>query len=198
MLPINGETVLLIMSFMLHTLSNATWQNLTYFLVQKYLIYQPLYCRYMYWSDWREDGRIERASLDGTQRMQLIPSIGRAMGLTIDFSERKLYWTNVDSNDIECSDLDGGNRAVVLRELPYPFGLTQYQDYLYWTDWEKQTIEKANKTNGLNRTTIQDNLEYIMDISVFHASRQSGMMQKYTVLELSQSLIFICKFLESK
>jgi len=47
-------------------------------------------------------------------------------------------------------------------------------DYLYWTDWNTRSIERANKTTGSNRTRIQGDLDYVMDILVFHASRQSG------------------------
>ena len=52
--------------------------------------------------------------------------------------------------------------------------LTQYQDFLYWADWELKSIEKANKTSGKNRTTVQYNLDKVMDILVFHHSRQAG------------------------
>ena len=75
---------------------------------------------------------------------------------------------------IESSNLVGKDRQQVVRELPHPFGLTQYQDYIYWTDWEDKSIEKANKSTGMNRTRVHGELDYIMDISVFHTSRQSG------------------------
>ena len=35
-------------------------------------------------------------------------------------------------------------------------------------------IERANKTSGQNRTIIQGHLDYVMDILVFHSSRQAG------------------------
>ena len=69
----------------------------------------------------------------------------------------------------------GSNRRVVIgEELPRPFGLTQYDDYIYWTDWKTNSIERCNKTNGQNRTRVQEQLNYVMDLLVFHASRQSG------------------------
>ena len=63
---------------------------------------------------------------------------------------------------------------VIGEELPRPFGLTQYEDYIYWTDWKTESIERCNKTNGQNRTRVQEQLDYVMDLLVFHASRQSG------------------------
>lgn len=68
----------------------------------------------------------------------------------------------------------GLDRDVIADDLPHPFGLTQYQDYIYWTDWSRRSIERANKTSGQNRTIIQNHLDYVMDILVFHSSRQAG------------------------
>lgn len=65
-------------------------------------------------------------------------------------------------------------------------GLTQYEEYVYWTDFKSKSIERANKLTGLNRTQIQDNVDFAMDISVIHASRQSGMcLVKLTVISYS-------------
>jgi len=75
---------------------------------------------------------------------------------------------------IECSDLDGQNRKVIARNLNNPYAITQYGDYIYWSDWNLQAIERANKTSGLNRTIIHGNMEYVSDIVVFHASKQAG------------------------
>lgn len=151
----------------------------------------------MYWSNWGGPTTIERSALDGTNRATLINDVGRVNGLTIDFTDDRLYWTNLDSNVsiihwiyshvvhpvspsgalfqvIESADLQGNDRLEVVKDLPHPFSLTQYQDFIYWTDWEDKSIEKANKSTGLNRTRVHGHLDYIMDISVFHTSRQSG------------------------
>jgi len=72
-----------------------------------------------------------------------------------------------------------------------PIGLTQYQDFIYWTDAETQTIEKANKSNGLNRTMVQDHLDLVLDISVFHSSRQSGKLHTFLlVIRLNQFFFY--------
>jgi low density lipoprotein receptor-related protein 5/6 len=129
----------------------------------------------MFWSDWAAIERIERSALDGSQRTIIVHNAGRANSLTIDYIERRLYWIDIDSSKIVSSDLDGTNRNVVIKEkLVKPYGLTVYQDYLYWTDWETNTIEKANKSNGFNRTVIQNQLDYVIDLMIYHNSRQSG------------------------
>ena len=60
----------------------------------------------MYWSDFSGQSQIERAYMDGTHR-KVIYSGGRANGLTIDYSEKRLYWTSLDTNTIESADLYG-------------------------------------------------------------------------------------------
>ncbi|XP_048242332.1 low-density lipoprotein receptor-related protein 6-like isoform X1 [Haliotis rufescens] len=133
---------------------------------------------YMYLTVWGEHPHLERASLDGSRRNILISKLGRVQDLTIDYGERRLYWANLDNKAIESSDMMGKNRLTVVKEqLPHPMGLTQYQDFVYWTDVKRQTIERANKSSGDNRTKIQQGVEFVMDILVFHASRQSGWNQ---------------------
>ncbi|XP_016405833.1 low-density lipoprotein receptor-related protein 6 [Sinocyclocheilus rhinocerous] len=129
---------------------------------------------FMYWTEWGGRPKIDRAAMDGSGRITLVPNVGRANGLTIDYTERRLYWTDLDTTLIESSNMLGLEREVIADDLPHPFGLTQYQDYIYWTDWSQRSIERANKTSGQNRTIIQGHLDYVMDILVFHSSRQSG------------------------
>uniref|UniRef100_A0A8C6Y101 Low-density lipoprotein receptor-related protein 6 n=1 Tax=Naja naja TaxID=35670 RepID=A0A8C6Y101_NAJNA len=129
---------------------------------------------FMYWTEWGGKPKIDRAAMDGSERSTLVPNVGRANGLTIDYVKRRLYWTDLDTNLIESSNMLGLDRDVIADDLPHPFGLTQYQDYIYWTDWSRRSIERANKTSGQNRTIIQNHLDYVMDILVFHSSRQAG------------------------
>ncbi|XP_050407937.1 low-density lipoprotein receptor-related protein 6 [Patella vulgata] len=130
---------------------------------------------YMYWSVWGNEPHIERANLDGSKRKVLIADPGRVQDLTIDYIEKRMYWTNIDRERIESSDMLGENRKVVVRSnVKKPMGLTQYEDFIYWTDILGNSIECANKSTGNNRTVIHKDLKLVFDITVFHASRQSG------------------------
>ncbi|VFV38595.1 low-density lipoprotein [Lynx pardinus] len=130
---------------------------------------------YVYWTEWGGKPRIVRAFMDGTNCMTLVDKVGRANDLTIDYADQRLYWTDLDTNMIESSDMLGQERVVIADDLPHPFGLTQYSDYIYWTDWNLHSIERADKTSGRNRTLIQGHLDFVMDILVFHSSRQDGL-----------------------
>ena len=64
-------------------------------------------CRYMYWTDWAQPPKLERAWLDGTHRTVILDDIGRVYGFTIDYSQGKLYWADIDKMVIESAALDG-------------------------------------------------------------------------------------------
>ena len=136
----------------------------------------------MYWSEWQGEPRIEYAALDGADRHVFLRTGGRVNGLTIDFNQRRLYWVDIDNKTIGSVGLDqrGGNdvRQVVARHLKQPNALTQFEDFIYWTDWEQRTIVKANKTTGENRSVVVDSLTaHVTDLLVYHPNRQNGASQ---------------------
>lgn len=129
----------------------------------------------MYLAEWGNFGSIERTLLDGTQRQMTVSNIGRANGLTLDHVARKLYWAEVSTPAIDCYDLSTRKREVIISsDMGYPFSITQYRNYIYWTDWNTDVIERADKLTGANRTRIHDKLESVTDLKVFHESRQTG------------------------
>ena len=130
---------------------------------------------YLYWTEWANTGAIERAWLDGTHRQVIVSDIGRTHGLTIDHAARRLYWADLFTPAIDSYDLiTKKRRPIITQKIGYPFSITQYKDYIYWTDWNTGDIERANKTTGANRTKIHNNLESVSDLLVCHKSRQPG------------------------
>ena len=57
-------------------------------------------------------------------------------------------------------------------DMPHPFSLDVYGDFIYWTDWDTSSIHSANKLTGLNRTILGEGLTNLMDVRVFHRSRK--------------------------
>lgn len=67
--------------------------------------------RFMYWTDWGEVPKIERAGMDGTNRSMIIhKEIYWPNGLTLDYSQQKLYWADAKFSFIHRSNLDGSHR----------------------------------------------------------------------------------------
>lgn len=66
---------------------------------------------YIYWTEWGGKPRIVRAFMDGTNCMTLVDKVGRANDLTIDYTDQRLYWTDLDTNMIESSNMLGESGA---------------------------------------------------------------------------------------
>lgn len=132
----------------------------------------------IFWTDWGEVPKIESASMDGdltSRRVIVDKNIVWPNGLTIDYETEILYWVDAKLQQIESASLDGGNRQVILNEnIPHPFAVAVYKEYLFWTDWINKSVSLCNKTNGKNRKEliIAESELHPMDIHVFSKDRQ--------------------------
>ena len=130
----------------------------------------------MYWTDWGDHPKIERAGLDGSHRMALVnTSVAWPNGITIDYLDSKIYWADAKLDKIEVMNLDGSNRRVVLDDkLPHIFGFTVLGDHLYWTDWQRRAIESVNKKTRDGRQTIIDSLPDLMGLKAVNLNLTYG------------------------
>lgn len=54
-------------------------------------------------------------------------------------------------NVISSCNYDGSDRRMILYSadtLRHPFSITTFEDWIYWTDWDKMAVFKANKFDG--------------------------------------------------
>ena len=60
----------------------------------------------------------------------IIHGLNTPDGLAIDVTGRKLYWTDTGSGRIEVSDLDGGNRKVLIwQDLDNPRAIALHDSH---------------------------------------------------------------------
>ena len=118
------------------------------------LVLQPERGR-LYWSDWGHRPRIETAGLDGTGRQTLVQGDGIVWpnGLALDLVGERLYWVDAKLHRLSSVSTQGGAVHVVLesfQHLHHPFGLAVFEDWLYWTEWGRNTsaIYRASKFTG--------------------------------------------------
>uniref|UniRef100_A0A8C4XVC9 Low-density lipoprotein receptor-related protein 2 n=1 Tax=Falco tinnunculus TaxID=100819 RepID=A0A8C4XVC9_FALTI len=137
------------------------------------IVVHPKYGQ-IYWTDWADRAYIGRAGMDGKEKTVIISTkLEWPNGLTIDYTNDKLYWADAHLNYIEYSDLDGHHRHVVYDgTLPHPFAITIFEDTIYWTDWNTRTVEKGNKYDGSDRTVLVNTTHRPFDIHVYHPYRQ--------------------------
>ncbi|XP_058520574.1 low-density lipoprotein receptor-related protein 2 [Ochotona princeps] len=117
-------------------------------------------CRgYMYWTDWSTNAKIERATLGGNFRIPIVnTSLVWPNGLTLDYETDLLYWADASLQKIERSSLTGTEREVIINTAFHAFGLTIYDQYIYWTDFYTQRIYRANKYDGSDQMAMTTSL----------------------------------------
>ena len=133
---------------------------------------------YIYWAGWDRTPKIERARLDGTERSVFISNgILIPNGLALDESNKNLYWAGKDLNGygvIEAVSLDGLNRKVIFRRSGcHPFSLDIFQEFVYWSDWEKNAVLRINKTDGGGEEVIVSGLNKPMGLKVLHGREKN-------------------------
>ncbi|XP_050068353.1 low-density lipoprotein receptor isoform X3 [Anopheles maculipalpis] len=133
---------------------------------------------WMYWTDWGTNPRIERAGMDGTHRQVIVSyEVKWPNGITLDLVRKRVYWVDAKLNVISSCNYDGSKRSVILYSADYlrhPFSITTFEDWVYWTDWDKEAVFKANKFTGkdIEPVTAMHMLQHPMTIHVYHPYRQ--------------------------
>ncbi len=71
----------------------------------------------MYWTDWGSTPKIESATMDGKDRQVIADTrLYWPNGLTLDYTNNKLYWVDAKHHIIESANLDGSNRKAVISQ----------------------------------------------------------------------------------
>lgn len=112
--------------------------------------------RIMIWSDWGENPKIERASMDGdptTRRVLVQDRIFWPNGLAIDLEKDLIYWVDGHLQFLDVMNLDGTDRRTIIEYVEYPYSVTLLYPRLFWTDWNAGSIRffdlLTNETNEL-------------------------------------------------
>ncbi|RWS26517.1 low-density lipoprotein receptor-related protein 2-like protein, partial [Leptotrombidium deliense] len=132
---------------------------------------------YLYFTDWGRfgnSGKIYRSTMAGNFKKVIIgEELTQPSGLTLDYEDKKLYWTDALREKIERSDLDGNNREVLVSATIYPFAITVFSQYIYWTDLQLRGVYRAEKHTGAGMIEMVKRLEESpRDIHVFAPERQ--------------------------
>ncbi|KAM4642824.1 low-density lipoprotein receptor-related protein 8 [Discoglossus pictus] len=131
---------------------------------------------FMFWSDWGDPAKIEKAGLNGADRQVLVSdNIEWPNGITLDVLVHRLYWVDSKLHTLSSVDFNGSNRKILIFSedaLSHPFGLAVFEDRVFWTDLENEAIFSASRLNGRDISVLADNLNNPHDIVVFHQLKQ--------------------------
>src|SRR6201995_5110912 len=98
-------------------------------------------------------GRIHAMNPDGTDQHVIVSNCHLPDGIAVDVEVGRIYWTNMgvpnlNDGSIECADLDGRNRKVVVPQgltfTPKQIQLDKKSGKLYWCDREGMRVMRSN------------------------------------------------------
>uniref|UniRef100_A0A3Q3BE47 Low-density lipoprotein receptor-related protein 2-like n=1 Tax=Kryptolebias marmoratus TaxID=37003 RepID=A0A3Q3BE47_KRYMA len=140
------------------------------------LVLDPRNTYLMFWSDWGQNPRIERACMDGSMRQVIVSTkVYWPNGLALDYTTRRVYFADAYLKYIDYCDYDGKNRYQVMASdmvLQHPHGMTVFEDSVYWTERYTSKVMKTNKFHGGNITILMNNVYQPMGIVIAHPTKQ--------------------------
>jgi hypothetical protein len=104
------------------------------------------------------DGGIERITSDGAVR-EILHDVGDGLrGIAVDEGSNSLFWTDVDTDRIESTDLYGSSGepfGVITAGVEFPFGIdvSRSARRLFWADQSLEHVESSN-LDGTERQVL--------------------------------------------
>lgn len=131
--------------------------------------------RFLFWTDWGKQPRIERADLDGKNRKPIIETkIYWPNGLAIDLTRDRLYFADAHLDYIESCDYNGQNRIQILANdlfLHHPHSLSFFEDTIFWIDRGHLTLSSKNRLHT-NKTVLFNVAQTTLTVKVGHSLLQ--------------------------
>jgi len=119
----------------------------------------------IYWTDHKfEEGKIYRASMDGTNKETLIDTdlLGQPFGLALDLENNKMYWTDRLLGTINKANIDGTDIEEIVSNLGQgiDISLDFYEDKIYWIQRNAPKIARSNLNGSEIEELISDDLSF--------------------------------------
>ena len=107
-------------------------------------------------------------------------SVGYPNGVSYDFVSKRVFWCDAKTDKIEYIYLFAVNGIRKRGEIPivkggivHPFGITVFNNFIYWTDWGRRAILRTD-INGSDITVMRSQQLSLMGLRVYHKDRQNG------------------------
>ncbi|KAK0146061.1 Low-density lipoprotein receptor-related protein 2 [Merluccius polli] len=130
----------------------------------------------MFWSDWGQNPRIERADLDGAMRRVIVSTkLYWPNGLALDYTTRRVYFADAYLKYIDYCDYEGNNRQQVMASdlvLQHPHGMTVFEDHVYWSERYTSKVMRTNKFHGGNASVLLNGVYQPMGLALKHPVKQ--------------------------
>jgi len=128
-----------------------------------------LFQGFLFYSNWGDRPYIGRSGLDGSSSGPLLHAkMEWPTSLAICHLTKKLFWVDAKLHLVEYSNLDGSQRTQLsIFKIKNPFGISVFEDYIYWSDSKVKTINRSYKWTGENHTVLHNSTGKLYGIKVF-------------------------------
>ena len=138
---------------------------------------------WLFWTDYGDRPRIEKAGMDGSSRLELVTeNVMWPNSITLDLVQERLYWVDAKLHLIGSVGLDGSRPNIISEPqsaLHHPVSVSVLEDWVYWTEWNQNgsVVYKANKFDGSELAKVTEASLHLkpMSLAVWHAYRQPPM-----------------------
>ena len=133
--------------------------------------------RYIFWTDWGSNPKIERATLAGQERTTIVAkSLQHPNDIIVDYTDNKIYWLDAGLDVVGKADLDGRNikQSAVISNSKL-FAIALYNNMIYLTDWTTKSIKWMDKEGFKDHGKFYKSSSSVIDImgiTVLDQSRQ--------------------------
>uniref|UniRef100_A0A914EMH1 EGF-like domain-containing protein n=1 Tax=Acrobeloides nanus TaxID=290746 RepID=A0A914EMH1_9BILA len=127
---------------------------------------------------WSDRGRIERASMDGNDRMTIANS-SSSFRIALDIFNERVYL--IYSKTIASVDYNGNDwRTILLSDthIKQPMSLAMFEEKLYWADFDQHGVFVMNKFNGTEIRKLISGVRYPLAVRVYHSAVQPELPNK--------------------
>uniref|UniRef100_A0A3Q4HI28 Epidermal growth factor n=1 Tax=Neolamprologus brichardi TaxID=32507 RepID=A0A3Q4HI28_NEOBR len=123
----------------------------------------------LFWTDIGTHPVVECSSLEGRDRAVIArTNLVSPTGLTIDFTEDRVFWCDQRKGTIETAALDGSDRRVLSKNQVQPFDLALFEDRLWISDQERHQLTSVHKRTGKKLQWIRGSMVQPASIVVVH------------------------------
>ena len=129
----------------------------------------------MFWTDSGNNEKIEKASLNGNQRVAIVTTyLFYPNGIELDKGNKRIFWVDAGYDRVESVDYNGNNRMQLFQLSGlHPFGVTLIPPFLFFTDWNThQEVNKLDATTGEVIGSYNINAGQPMGIVAYDYARQ--------------------------
>ncbi|KAH7701212.1 very low-density lipoprotein receptor, partial [Aphelenchoides avenae] len=110
----------------------------------------------MFWTDWGQHPRVERANMDGTDRAVIVNTkIYWPNTIALDYTTNRVYFADSKLDYIDFVNYDGTGRTQVLASpklVQHPHAMAIFEDMIYYSDRRLQRLQLYPKyPNGTSK-----------------------------------------------